>query len=198
MPVLGVCLGHQASPRCSAARSCRAPEPVHGKTDEVTHDGAGLFAGIPSPFTATRYHSLCVDADTRARRRSRCRRTHAGRRHHGRCAIATLPVFGVQFHPESVLTPEGAKLLANFLDVAGEVPLARGASRHPRRSRRAGRLGPRVAPAPPRSRRAAAAIGRVATGASLTEDEAYAGHGPDHGRRGDAVADQRARHRRCA
>ena len=181
-----------ASPRCTAAPSAARREPVHGKTDEVTHDGTGLFAGIPSPFTATRYHSLCVDARKRARRRSRSRRTTPdgvimGLRHR------ELPVFGVQFHPESVLTPEGAKLLANFLDVAGEVPLARRGIGHARDRRRCGRHGASQRWGR-RGRPRRRAIARVAAGASLTEDEAHVGHGPDHGRRGDPGADQRAHH----
>ena len=129
VPLLGVCLGHQCIAEVFGGSICRSPKPVHGKTDEITHDGQALFAGVPSPFTATRYHSLCVDADSRARRARgagapRPTASIMGLRHRD------LPVFGVQFHPESVLTPEGAKLLANFLDVAGEVPLAARRSGH--------------------------------------------------------------------
>ncbi|MDZ4167722.1 MAG: anthranilate phosphoribosyltransferase [Coriobacteriia bacterium] len=129
VPVLGVCLGHQVIAEVFGGTVCRAPKPVHGKTDEIVHDGVALFAGIPSPFTATRYHSLCVEADTIAEPIVVQARTAdgviQGVRHRD------LPVFGVQFHPESVLTPEGAKLLANFLDVCGEVPLGRAAEEAP-------------------------------------------------------------------
>ena len=121
VPVLGVCLGHQAIADVYGGRICRAPVPVHGKTDDIVHDGRGLFAGIPSPFTATRYHSLCVEAESVPDVLEVQARTPDG------LVMALthreLPIFGVQFHPESVLTPEGTRLLANFLDVAGEVPL---------------------------------------------------------------------------
>ena len=170
VPVLGVCLGHQCIAEVYGATVCRSPRPVHGKTDEVTHDGQYLFAGIPSPFTATRYHSLCVDADSVPD--SLVVQAHTpdgvimGLRHR------ELPIFGVQFHPESVLTPEGTKLLANFLDVTGEVPLAGGASGTPGLVAAAGGTA-RAAAGTADVTTAAGAIGRVATGASLTEDEAY-------------------------
>jgi len=170
IPLLGVCLGHQCIAEVFGGTVCRAPKAIHGKTDEVSHDGKGIFAGIPSPFTATRYHSLCVDADSVPDVLEVQATTPDGvimALHH-----TELPIFGVQFHPESVLTPEGTKLLANFLDVAGEVPLARGASGTPA-----------VVSAAGGSARASAgaagvvntggAIGRVATGASLSEEEAY-------------------------
>jgi anthranilate synthase/phosphoribosyltransferase len=170
VPVLGVCLGHQCIAEVYGGTVCRAPRAVHGKTDEITHDGEFLFAGIPSPFTATRYHSLCVDADNVPE--SLVVQAHTpddvimGLRH------SELPVFGVQFHPESVLTPEGTKLLANFLDITGEVPLARGASGTPGLVAAAGGSARAVAGTADVTT-AAGAIGRVATGASLTEDEAY-------------------------
>jgi anthranilate phosphoribosyltransferase len=170
VPLLGVCLGHQCIAEVYGASICRSPKPVHGKTDQVTHDGQHLFSGIPSPFTATRYHSLCVDADTVPRELEVQARTPDGvimGIHH-----AELPIFGVQFHPESVLTPEGTKLLANFLDVAGEVPLTRGASGTPAIVAAAGGAA-RASAGAAEVATAAAAIGRVATGASLTEDESY-------------------------
>jgi para-aminobenzoate synthetase component 2 len=112
VPLLGVCLGHQCVAEVFGGAICRAPRPVHGKTDEVSHDGEGLFAGVPSPFTATRYHSLCVDPESVPDILEVQASTPDGvvmaLRHR------ELPIFGVQFHPESVLTPEGAKLLANF------------------------------------------------------------------------------------
>jgi anthranilate phosphoribosyltransferase len=170
VPVLGVCLGHQCIAEVYGATVCRAPKAVHGKTDEVTHVGRDLFAGIPSPFTATRYHSLCVDADSIPDVLEVQARTPdgviMGLRHR------ELPVFGVQFHPESVLTPEGTKLLANFLDVTGEVPLASGASGTPGLVA-AGGGAARASAGTAEVVSAGGAIGRVATGASLTEDEAY-------------------------
>jgi anthranilate phosphoribosyltransferase len=170
VPLLGVCLGHQCIAEVYGASICRSPKPVHGKTDQITHDGQHLFAGIPSPFTATRYHSLCVDADTVPDVLEVQAHTPdgviMGVRHR------QLPIFGVQFHPESVLTPEGTKLLANFLDVAGEVPLARGASGTPAIVAAAGGAA-RASAGAAEVATATAAIGRVATGASLTEDEAY-------------------------
>ena len=149
---------------------CRAPRPVHGKTDEVTHDGAGLFSGVPSPFTATRYHSLCVDAASVPQALEVQATTADGvvmALHH-----RELPIFGVQFHPESVLTPEGAKLLANFLDVAGEVPLAGEASGTPQVVAAAGGS-ERVSAEAAQVASVAQAIARVAAGESLTEDAAY-------------------------
>jgi len=170
VPLLGVCLGHQCIAEVYGASICRAPKPVHGKTDQITHDGQHLFAGIPSPFTATRYHSLCVDAGTVPDVLEVQAHTPDGvimGLHH-----RELPIFGVQFHPESVLTPEGTKLLANFLDVAGEVLLARGASGTPAIVAAAGGAA-RASAGAAEVATAAAAIGRVATGASLTEDEAH-------------------------
>jgi anthranilate synthase/aminodeoxychorismate synthase-like glutamine amidotransferase len=113
VPILGVCLGHQAIGAVFGGRVVRAPAVVHGKTSRVTHDGGGLFAGIPSPFVATRYHSLVVDEETlpsvlRVTARSADGLLMAFRHE-------THPTFGVQFHPESVLTRHGPRLLANFL-----------------------------------------------------------------------------------
>ncbi len=171
VPLLGVCLGHQCIAEVYGGTVCRSPKAVHGKTDEVSHNGKGIFAGIPSPFTATRYHSLCVEFDSVPDTLEVVAHTPdgviMGLRHRD------LPVFGVQFHPESVLTPEGTKLLANFLDVTGEVPLARGASGTPAIVAAAGGTA-RASAGTADVVNTAGAIGRVATGASLTEDEAYA------------------------
>ncbi len=170
VPVLGVCLGHQCVAEVYGGTVCRAPRAVHGKTDEISHDGEFLFAGIPSPFTATRYHSLCVDADSvpdaLVVQATTPDGVLMGVRHRD------LPVFGVQFHPESVLTPEGTKLLANFLDITGEVPLAHGASGTPGLVSAAGGSA-RAAAGATAVTDVAGAIGRVASGASLAEDEAH-------------------------
>jgi anthranilate synthase component 2 len=115
IPLLGVCLGHQAIGAFHGARVDPAPEPRHGKSSRVSHDGTGLFAGMSRPFEAGRYHSLVVHEDTLPAELAVIARSEDGLI----MALAhrTLPVFGVQFHPESVLTPEGEKLLANFLEL---------------------------------------------------------------------------------
>ena len=114
IPILGVCLGHQCIGAAYGAEIVRAGRPMHGKTSRIHHSGTGLFTGLPSPFQATRYHSLVIapasvppeleitatseDGEIMAVRHTR------------------FPVYGVQFHPESVLTPHGKQLLANFLE----------------------------------------------------------------------------------
>ncbi|MEU4339740.1 aminodeoxychorismate/anthranilate synthase component II [Nocardia sp. NPDC023852] len=120
IPLLGVCLGHQAFGAAFGATVTRAPELLHGKTSSVFHIGAGVLAGLPDPFTATRYHSLTVVEDTLPEEIEVLGRTESGivmaMRHR------TLPIHGVQFHPESVLTQGGHRMLANWLGVCGERP----------------------------------------------------------------------------
>ncbi len=112
-PILGVCLGHQAIGLAYGGRVVAAPTLMHGKTSAVHHDGRGVFAGLPDPFVATRYHSLVVEAATVPEALEVTATTAEGvvmgLRHR------TLPVEGVQFHPESFLTPSGPALLSTFL-----------------------------------------------------------------------------------
>ncbi|MGH3788495.1 MAG: aminodeoxychorismate/anthranilate synthase component II [Pseudonocardiaceae bacterium] len=116
-PLLGVCLGHQAIGVVWGATVARAPELLHGKTSVVHHDGGTVLAGLPQPFVATRYHSLTVLPETIPDELEITGRTESGivmaLRHR------ELPVYGVQFHPESVLTDGGHRLLANWLRIAG-------------------------------------------------------------------------------
>ena len=116
-PLLGVCLGHQAIAQCFGGRIERAPRPMHGKTSAIAHDASGVFAGLPTPLTATRYHSLtlapgslpaCLLVNATAEDG-----TIQGLRHR------ELPIHGVQFHPESVASESGHALLGNFLAIAG-------------------------------------------------------------------------------
>jgi anthranilate synthase/aminodeoxychorismate synthase-like glutamine amidotransferase len=115
IPILGVCLGHQSIGQAFGARVVRAPEPVHGKAEEIVHDRSALFRGVPRPLVAGRYHSLVVAERGLPGELVVSARTRSGivmaLRHR------TLPVFGVQFHPESILTPAGQTLLRNFLEV---------------------------------------------------------------------------------
>ncbi|HRC11688.1 MAG: aminodeoxychorismate/anthranilate synthase component II [Actinomycetales bacterium] len=117
-PMLGVCLGHQALGVVMGATVGRAPELLHGKTSLVHHDGTGVLDGLPQPFTATRYHSLAIDPATLPVELLANGHTDSGLvmavRH------ATLPLHGVQFHPESVLTEGGHRILANWLAECGD------------------------------------------------------------------------------
>jgi anthranilate synthase component 2 len=115
VPLLGVCLGHQAIAAFHGGVVERAPSPRHGKSSPVRHDGSVLFGGIASPFEAGRYHSLVVREQGLPEELTVTARSDDGLA----MALAhrSKPVYGVQFHPESVLTPEGEKLLANFLRV---------------------------------------------------------------------------------
>jgi anthranilate synthase component 2 len=116
IPLLGVCLGHQAIAAFHGGSVVRAPAPRHGKSSHVRHDGSPLFDGLSSPFEAGRYHSLVVREDGLPGELQVTARSDDGLV----MALAhrAKPVFGVQFHPESVLTPEGERLLANFLEIA--------------------------------------------------------------------------------
>ncbi len=114
-PILGVCLGHQALGAVYGGSVIRAPVPMHGKTSTIEHNGRGLFSGLTAPFLASRYHSLIVaDQDLpevlEVTARTQEDGTIMGLRHR------TWPVHGVQFHPESILTSEGRRILRNFLD----------------------------------------------------------------------------------
>jgi anthranilate synthase/aminodeoxychorismate synthase-like glutamine amidotransferase len=115
IPTLGVCLGHQAIGQAFGAKVVRAPLPVHGKVWEVSHSGTDIFAGLPSPFRATRYHSLVVEDLPEAL-------LPTARTSDGLVmglAHRALPVWGVQFHPESIASEHGHDLLRNFLSLAG-------------------------------------------------------------------------------
>ncbi len=117
LPMLGVCLGHQAIVTAFGGRIESAAELMHGKTSPVRHDGRGVFEGLANPFDAARYHSLAAETATMPDVLEACAfapdGTILGVRH------KTLPLHGVQFHPESILTPQGLRLLRNFLVLAG-------------------------------------------------------------------------------
>src|SRR4051794_3602791 len=116
VPILGVCLGHQTIGAAFGGDVIRAPRLMHGKTSMIKHSGSGIFAGLPNPLQATRYHSLIVDRQTLPRELEITAEADGlimGLRHR------TLAVDGIQFHPESILTPAGNDLLANFLGHQG-------------------------------------------------------------------------------
>jgi len=117
IPVLGVCLGHQCLGAVFGGKVSRAPRLMHGKTSAIHHEGRGLFAGLPSPFEATRYHSLIVEEPIPSELEITARTAEGeimGLQHRQH------PTFGVQFHPESILTECGKELLKNFLSLKGE------------------------------------------------------------------------------
>ncbi|PCI43928.1 MAG: anthranilate/aminodeoxychorismate synthase component II [Proteobacteria bacterium] len=115
LPIFGVCLGHQSMAQVFGGLVIRAPRLMHGKTSPIEHDQQGIFAGLPTPFTATRYHSLIVDEplpDCLVRTAWTAEGELMGLRH------KEHPTFGVQFHPESILTEHGHQMLKNFLEVS--------------------------------------------------------------------------------
>ena len=122
VPILGVCLGHQAIAEAFGGVVTRAPELMHGKASDIHHDGSGVFAGLPSPFSAIRYHSLCAAPEAVPDALQVTARTNTG-------VIMAVkhreyPVHGVQFHPESILSEHGKDLLANFLSFSVESRVA--------------------------------------------------------------------------
>ena len=122
LPILGVCLGHQSIGQAFGGKVVRARQLMHGKTSPIHHTGAGVFTGLKNPFTATRYHSLCIEKDTAPEVLEVTAWTDDGEimgvQHR------TRPIHGVQFHPESIATECGHELLANFLATAGVRRLA--------------------------------------------------------------------------
>jgi len=122
LPILGVCLGHQSIGQALGGEVIRAKSLMHGKTSPIHHTGEGLYAGMPNPFTATRYHSLSVARESLPT----ALRIHAWTEDGEIMGFShvTRPLFGVQFHPESIATENGHQLLSNFLDLAGVKRLA--------------------------------------------------------------------------
>lgn len=118
LPILGVCLGHQCIVQHFGGRIVRAARLMHGKTSEATHDGKSIFAGLPQPLEVGRYHSLCAENESLPAVLELTAETSQGEimgvRH------KSLPIEGVQFHPESVLTPDGDRLMANFMAMAAK------------------------------------------------------------------------------
>jgi anthranilate synthase component 2 len=114
LPILGICLGHQAITEAFGGKVVRAERLMHGKTSPILHDGSGIFQNIPNPFTATRYHSLLAEKQSFPD----CLRMTAWTEEGEIMGLEhkTLPIWGMQFHPESILTVEGMQLLKNFLE----------------------------------------------------------------------------------
>ena len=129
-PILGVCLGHQAIGCVFGAKVVRAKKIVHGKTSQIKHNGKGIFSGVDNPFTATRYHSLVIEEAPRLNKARKSRRSRPGtnnsleitaRSDDGEIMgikVKGSDIYGVQFHPESILTTEGFKIIANFCRIA--------------------------------------------------------------------------------
>jgi anthranilate synthase component 2 len=127
IPILGVCLGHQAIGEAFGGKVVRAPRPVHGKLSEIRHDGSGIFRGINAPFKATRYHSLVVERESLPSELAATADTDDGIIMG--LAHKRFPVHGVQFHPESIASEHGHLLLRNFLEIAAQWNAANGRSR---------------------------------------------------------------------
>ena len=119
IPILGVCLGHQAIGQVFGTKTIRASKPMHGKTSPIEHDGTGLFQNLPSPLTVTRYHSLVIDPEDMPKT---ALTTQSVSEEGDIMAVyhQELPVFGVQFHPEAVLTQGGHKIIENFLRIVDQ------------------------------------------------------------------------------
>ncbi len=137
IPILGVCLGHQAIGQAFGGKVVRAPAPVHGKLSVIKHKGAGVFRGINAPFQATRYHSLVVERASMPR--DLIVTAETGDRLVMGLAHKSLPVHGVQFHPESIASEHGHVLLKNFLDIAAAWNASTG-RRHVRPAKRRARV----------------------------------------------------------
>jgi len=128
VPILGVCLGHQAIGQSFGGRVVRAPQPIHGKLSEMRHEGGGVFRGINGPFRATRYHSLIVDRGTLPTDLAVTAECDDGLIMG--LSHRSLPVHGVQFHPESIASEHGHHILKNFLDLAAQWNARQGRTTH--------------------------------------------------------------------
>ena len=116
LPIFGVCLGHQVIVQYFGGKVGHAPEPMHGKPSRITHNGEGIFAGVENPLQAGRYHSLCaLELPDCLEKTAEFEGVVMGARH------KELPIFGVQFHPESILTPAGGKIIENVLSIAEKI-----------------------------------------------------------------------------
>jgi anthranilate synthase/aminodeoxychorismate synthase-like glutamine amidotransferase len=116
LPIFGVCLGHQVIVQYFGGKVGHAPKPMHGKPSRVTHNGEGIFAGVENPLQAGRYHSLCaLELPDCLEKTAQFESVVMGARH------KELPIFGVQFHPESILTPAGGKIIENVLSIAEKI-----------------------------------------------------------------------------
>lgn len=118
IPMLGICLGHQCIGEAFGGKTVLAPEPCHGMTSDIDHDGSDLFMGLPNPMTAARYHSLVIEIEQKGELKTIATTDEEGQRIVMAVAHKVHPIYGVQFHPESILTPYGIDLVRNFLMLA--------------------------------------------------------------------------------